>query len=104
MTVDNTFKTMLFWIVSRANNCTYCQGHQEVKLVADGIKEDTIAALDGDWSEFTPAERAAFAFTRKLTSEPDKLSDADIPGLRKYYQDLQLLEMVCSVAGNNAIN
>ena len=22
MTLDNTFKTMFFWIVSRANNCT----------------------------------------------------------------------------------
>src|ERR1700720_2534088 len=28
MTLNNTFKTMFFWIVSRANNCTYCQGHQ----------------------------------------------------------------------------
>ena len=53
MTLNNTFKTMFFWIVSRANNCTYCQGHQEVKLAGDGVKEETIAALDGDWSEFT---------------------------------------------------
>ena len=40
MTLNNTFKTMFFWIVSRANNCTYCQGHQEVKLSGDGVKED----------------------------------------------------------------
>jgi hypothetical protein len=25
-----------------------------------GLKEDEIAALDGDWSEFTPAQRSAF--------------------------------------------
>ena len=53
MTLNNTFKTMFFWIVSRANNCTYCQGHQEVKLAGDGVKEETLAALDGDWSEFS---------------------------------------------------
>ncbi len=104
MTLNNTFKTMFFWIVSRANNCTYCSGHQEVKLSGDGVKEETIAALDGDWSEFTPAERAAFAFTRKLTYEPDKLNDADIDALRKHYNDLQILEIITSVGGFNAMN
>ena len=104
MTLDNTFKTMFFWIVSRANNCTYCSGHQEVKLLGDGIKEDTIAALDGDWSEFTEAERAAFAFTLKLTYEPNQLNDADIDRLRKHYTDLQILEIVVAVGGFNAMN
>ena len=104
MTVDNTFKTMFFWIVSRANNCTYCQGHQEVKLSGDGVKEETIAALDGDWSEFTPAERAAFAFTLKLTAEPNRISDADIDRLRSHYNDLQILEIITAVGGFNAMN
>lgn len=104
MTLDNTFKTMFFWIVSRANNCIYCQGHQEVKLKGDGVKEETIAALDGDWSEFTPAERAAFAFTRKLTVEPNALTDADIDRLRTHYKDSQIVEIVLAVAGFNATN
>ncbi|AMV36050.1 carboxymuconolactone decarboxylase family protein [Planctomyces sp. SH-PL62] len=104
MTLDGTFKTMLFWIVSRANNCTYCQGHQEVKLAGDGVGEDSIAALDGDWSEFSPAQRAAFAFTRKLTYEPYALTDADLDRLREHYNDLQILEIVMTVAGNNATN
>jgi alkylhydroperoxidase family enzyme len=68
------------------------------------MKEDEIAALDGDWSEFTPAERAAFAFGRKFTFEPHRLTDADIDGLRKHYADRQILEMILSMAGNNAIN
>jgi alkylhydroperoxidase family enzyme len=104
MTLNNTFKTMFFWIVSRANNCTYCQGHQEVKLSGDGVKEETIAALDGDWSEFSEAERAAFAFTRKLTYEPNRISDADIDRLRTHYTDLQILEIITSVGGFNAMN
>jgi alkylhydroperoxidase family enzyme len=104
MTLNNTFKTMFFWIVSRANNCTYCSGHQEVKLAGDGVKEEMIAALDGDWSEFSPAERAAFAFTRKLTFEPNQLTDADIDRLRKHYKDLQIEEIILAVAGFNAMN
>jgi AhpD family alkylhydroperoxidase len=104
MSLDYAFKTELFWIASRANNCQYCLGHQESKLLRAGLSEDTIAALDGDWSQFTPAERAAFAYARKLTYEPNTLTDADVDALRKYYQDLQILEMTLSVAGNNAIN
>lgn len=104
MTLDYRFKTMLFWIVSRTNNCQYCLGHQESKLLGAGMTEDQIAALDGDWLEFTPGERSAFALARKLTYEPHRIGDADIDRLRAYYSDSQILEMVLSVAGNNAIN
>ncbi len=104
MTLDNTFKTMFFWIVSRANNCAYCSGHQEVKLSGDGVTEETIAALDGDWSEFTEAQRSAFVFTKKLTFEPNQISEADLVPLRRHYNDLQILEIITSVAGFNAMN
>jgi len=104
LSLDNKFKVQLFWIVSRTNNCQYCLGHQESKLLNAGMKEDEIAALDGDWSQATPAEKAAYAFARKFTHEPHKLASADIDGLRKFYTDLQILEMILSMAGNNAIN
>lgn len=104
MTLSYQFKTMLFWIVSRTNNCQYCLGHQEQKLSATGMLDDEIAALDADWSRFKPEEQAAFAYARKLTYEPDKLSDADIDALRKHYTDLQILEMTMSVSWNNSIN
>jgi AhpD family alkylhydroperoxidase len=104
MTLDYKFKTQLFWIVSRSNNCQYCLGHQESKLLNAGMTEDEIAALDGDWDEFGPAERAAYTFARKFTFEPHTITDADFDGLRKHYKDLQILEMIQSMAGNNAIN
>lgn len=104
MSLDNTFKVQMFWIVCRTNNCQYCQGHQESKLLNAGQKDDAIAALDGDWSEFTPAQQTAFAFARKITYEPHCITDADIDGLKKHYKNLQILEMLLSIAGNNAIN
>jgi alkylhydroperoxidase family enzyme len=63
-----------------------------------------VAALDGDWTDATPADRAAYAFARKVSFEPHKLTDADIAGLRTHYTDLQILEMILSVAANNQIN
>ena len=104
MTLDYPFKTEMFWIVSRTNNCQYCLGHQESKLLAAGLKEDEIAALDGDWTGFSPAQRAAFAFARKITHEPHLIADADIKALRAHFTDLQILEMTLSIAGNNSIN
>ncbi len=104
MTLSYKFKVQLFWIVSRTNNCQYCLGHQESKLLAAGMLEDEIAALDSDWSVFPQAEQAAFAFARKFTFEPHQLRDADIDQLRKDFTDLQILEMILSMAGNNSIN
>lgn len=102
--LDYAFKVQLFWIVSRTNNCQYCLGHQEGKLLRAGMTEDEIAALDGDWSQHTPAQRTAYTFARKFTYEPHRLNDADIAGLKQFYTDKQILEMILSMAGNNSIN
>ncbi|HWG42459.1 MAG TPA: hypothetical protein VN688_06695 [Gemmataceae bacterium] len=68
------------------------------------MKEEEIAGLDGDWSEFTPAQRAAFVLARKLTYEPHHITDADVDALRKHYKDVQILEMVFAVGGYNSTN
>ena len=104
LTLDGAFKTRLFWIVSRANNCEYCLGHQELKLSAAGMTDDQLAALDVDWDAFPAEERAAFEFTRRLTYEPHTIDDAAIDALRKHYKDLQILEIIFTVANNNATN
>jgi len=102
--LDYAFKTQLFWIVSRTNNCQYCLGHQESKLLGAGMTEDEIAALDGDWAGLKPSVQTAYAYARKITYEPHNLRDADFDELRKHYTDKQILEMTLSIAGNNAIN
>ena len=104
MSLGNPFQTMIFWIVSRGNNCTYCLGHQESKLAAAGVGEDQVAALDGDWSEFEPKQRAAFVLARKLTFEPHKVVAEDLDRLRPGYTDKQILEIVFVTANFNAMN
>jgi alkylhydroperoxidase family enzyme len=104
MTLDYAFKAMLFWVVSRSNNCVYCMGHNEKQLSTFGVAEDRIAALDGDWSQFTLAERAALALARKLTVAPHTITDADFNAVRQHFNNLQVLEMVGIVTGFNAMN
>ena len=102
--LDSAFRTQLFWIVSRGNNCTYCLGHQESSLATGGMSDDLLAALDGDWSEFSDAQRTAFAFARKLSFEPYSVTDADLAPLKAHYSDRQLVEIVNAIAGFNATN
>jgi len=104
LSLDYAFKTRLFWIASRTNNCQYCLGHQESKLLAVGMTDDALARLDTDWTAFPPAEQAAFALARRITLAPGDVSDADVEACLAHYEPRQVLEMVLSVAGNNAIN
>lgn len=104
MTLDSTFKVKLFWITSRANNCYYCLGHQEYKLLGAGVSDDDIAALDGDWLAATPKERAAYAFTKKLTHTPYLVTADDVAALKGHYTAAQVAEILVTVAGYNATN
>ncbi len=104
ITLDYPFQTMLFWIVSRGNNCTYCMGHQESKLAAAGLNDDAIAALDGDWAAFSPKQRAAFALARKLTLTPQSVNPLDVEGLRSFYSNSEITQILLFVANFNAMN
>ncbi|MCU0709379.1 MAG: hypothetical protein MUF23_13905 [Pirellula sp.] len=104
LTLDYGFKVRLFWIAARANNCQYCLGHQESKLLGVGMTEDEIAALDCDWELFPEKEQVAFSLAKRLTLEPHLISDEDIDRCRPFYSEAQLIEMIGSIAGNNAIN
>lgn len=104
VTLDYGFKTRLFWIASRVNNCQYCLGHQESKLLAVGMTDDDLARLDSDWSGFPENEQAAFTLARKLTLAPGSLSDADVAACLEHFTPKEVLEMSLSIGGNNAIN
>ncbi len=104
VTLDYGFKTRLFWIASRVNNCQYCLGHQESKLLAVGMTDDDLARLDSDWSGFPEHEQAAFTLARKLTLAPGSLTDADVAACLQHFTPKDVLEMSLSVGGNNAIN
>ena len=104
MTLDYPFKTRLFWIVSRGNNCHYCLGHQEHKLAAVGMSDDEIAALDSDWSRFPAREQAAMRLTRKMTLEPHAIFSTDVDELRSHFSNAEIIELVYTIAFYNSVN
>ena len=85
---DRIFAGSLFWVTTRAMKCPYCMGHCEMNWEVAGLSSDEIAErsrlLAGDdWSSFAPAEQHAFAFARKLTKTPWKISDEEIAELAR---------------------
>ncbi len=65
------------------------------RLRALGLDDDAIFAVDqASESKFTPPERAAFAFARKLTVDPALVGDPDFDALKKYYKDGQIAELI----------
>lgn len=101
---DYAFKTRVFWVVSRANDCQYCLGHQELKLRRAGMQEDEIAALDGSWELQTSSERAAFAAAKTLTLTPHLFGPTEIEPLLAEYKPASLIDLLYTIARYNSVN
>jgi hypothetical protein len=74
-------------------------GHCEMLLAVAGLDKQAILdrtkkLADGDWSEFPPAERAGFAFARKLSKEPWAITDADREELRKQFGPVRMYDVI----------
>jgi alkylhydroperoxidase family enzyme len=103
--VDYAFKTELFWIISRLNNCAYCLGHQEAKLAAAGRSEEQIAALDGDWADADVATKAARRLAVLKTKTPDQPVPADVwRDLATKFSPEQQGEILLTIGNYNAMN
>lgn len=101
---DYAFRTRVFWVVSRANDCQYCLGHQELKLRRAGMQENEIAALDGNWELQTPPERAAFAAAKTITLSPHLFGPAEIAPLLQEYEPASLIDLLYTIARYNSVN
>ena len=92
--VDRKLRAQMAWIAARHDRAWYALGRARLRLLALGVKEDDIYALDGDLKGFGDAEKAAFALAKKLTVTPALIADDDIAGLRKHYKDKEVAEIV----------
>ena len=74
-------------------------GHCEMLLAVAGLDKNAITERTqrlarGDWSSFTPAERAAFAFARKQATTPWTISADDMQGLVRQFGVERALDVV----------
>jgi alkylhydroperoxidase family enzyme len=74
-------------------------GHTEMTLAVAGLDKKTIDERNrnlasGDWSAFTPAEQAAFAFARKQATGPSTITAADFAHLAEHFGTVRAVEIV----------
>ena len=74
-------------------------GHTEMLLAVagldkQGIHERTKKLADGDWSSFPPAERAAFAYARKMSKEPWSITRDDVEILKRHFGTERALDVI----------
>jgi hypothetical protein len=74
-------------------------GHCEMLLAVAGLEESTVAEktrrlAEGDWSEFTPAQREAFAFARKQSLAPWSINADDVTELVRHFGPEGALDVI----------
>ena len=85
--MDRIFGISLFWVITRTIECPYCMGHCEMIWEVAGLPKSLIAErsqslASDDWSSFPAEEQRAFAFARKLTKYPARITDEDTDTLK----------------------
>ncbi len=74
-------------------------GHCEMLLAVAGLDKDDISErtrqlASGDWSEFPPGERAAFAFARLQARKPWAVTDEHVQKLVHYFGPVRSLDVI----------
>jgi hypothetical protein len=71
-------KAQIAWIIARQDRAWYAVGEAKRRLKDLGWSDEQIYRLDGDWSDFTAAERSLLTLARKLAASPIVLTDAEV--------------------------
>jgi len=98
--VDRGFKRLIAHVASRAAGCQYCMAHTAGGAMRFGVDEAKLAAV---WEYrtsplYTEAERVALDFALAAASVPNDVTDEMVAGLRKHWNDTQVVEIVAVIA------
>jgi alkylhydroperoxidase family enzyme len=88
-------------VVSQDNSCRFCFGAQRAFLRILGMKEARIARLEQDLliGDFTPRERAALEFARRVSRSDPLVREDDLEMLRKEgFSDAEISELAGLIA------
>lgn len=86
-------KALIAWSAAREDRAIYALNVARETLRALGMKDDAIFEIDAD-RNLTEAEALVVKFSRKLSSRPASVTDADVAGLRKHFKDAEVAEVV----------
>ena len=96
--LERELKEAIATVVSSVNECNYCaSSHAYADTLAGAKKEDALACIHLDFSEYDERKRAALEFTRKAAGKPKSIKKSDIDALKDYYNDGEIVEIAAVI-------
>jgi len=92
--IDRNIQLQISFAVSMANGCRYCTIHQVKGLRGLGVDPKKLMAMKKDDSALTPRELTAVEFARKLTRQPNSITDEDFAKVKKEFGEQGAVEVV----------
>lgn len=104
--VNLGFKRLVAYLASRTHGCNYSMAHAAEAAHRMGVDDARLKAVV-DYREsplFTEAERAALDFAIAAASQPNRVDDALMERMKRYWSDAQIVEIASVVALNGFLN
>jgi uncharacterized peroxidase-related enzyme len=105
-TVSTKLKELIIVRTSQINVTPYCLASHTTLARNLGWSEDQLTNLSA-WQtreDFTPAEKAAIRLAETVTLDANGLSDEQFAELKSFYDDGQIVELLCSIGLFNYFN
>ncbi len=105
-TVSTRLKELIIVRTSQVNDTPYCLASHTILARNLGWTDDQLAHL-ADWpqrNDFTPAEKAALRLAETVTQDAHALTDEQFAGVRSYYSDGEIVELLCAIGLFNYFN
>ena len=100
--LDPKLRARMRWVAAHANRCAYAEEYAVADGRRAGLDDEAIQALRrGDFSQESPAEKAALEFARKMTVDSASVTDGEFADLVKQYGEKTVAAMVLSMAYAN---
>jgi uncharacterized peroxidase-related enzyme len=98
--VDRGFKRLIAHVASRAAGCQYCMAHTIEGAALFGVEERKLVAVWEYQSSplYTEGERVALDFAFAASVTPNAVTDELFEGLRKHWNEQQIVEIVGTIA------
>jgi hypothetical protein len=94
-------KAQVSWIIARQDRAWYAVGEAQRRLKELGCSDTEIYNLDGDWADFTPAERALFTVARQLAASPIVLTDDEVERTLKLTGPREVVQLISYTTGRS---
>jgi len=105
-TVSTKLKELIIVRTSQINVTPYCLASHTILARNLGWTDDQLSNL-ASWStreDFTAAEKAALRLAETVTRDANSLSDEQFAELRSFYDDGEIVELLCSIGLFNYFN